>query len=96
MGRSYMLKEVSKLRLLLHQMEAERGLSSLQAYQRDIIYAIVDVAGKNECASIKEIAAHQLVRDIARPTLYRAIKVLVDNGRIERIGSERSGVYKVV
>ena len=91
-----MLSRLSALRTLLHQMETESGLSALTAHQRDVIYAAADVAGEDRNASLKDIVAHPLVQDIARPTFFRALKYLVEEGRLERVGSQRSGVYKVV
>lgn len=90
-----MLSRLSALRTLLHQMEAESGLSSLTAHQRDVFYAASDVAESNGLASLKDIAAHPLTQDIARPTFYRALKNLISEGRLERIGSPRSGLYRV-
>jgi len=91
-----MLSRLSALRTLLHQMEAESGLSDLTTHQRDVIYAATDVAGEDRNASLKDIVAHPLVQDIKRPTFFRALKGLVEDGRLERVGSKRSGVYKVM
>ena len=96
MGKGDMLREICKLRTLLHQMETESDLAALTAYQRDVLYAAVDVAGSDGHALLKDIVAHALVKDIPRPTYFRAIKCLIQLGRLERVGLERSGVYKVV
>ena len=91
-----MLKEAAKLRMLLHQMEAERELTSLTVLQRDVLYAAIEVAGADNHSSLKNIFAHPLVKDIPRPTYYRALQCLISFGRLERVGSHRSGVYKVL
>ena len=91
-----MLTRLSAIRTLLHQMEVESGLSALTEHQRDVIYAAADVAGEDNRALLRDIVAHPLVQDMARPTFFRAIKCLLDLGRIERVGSKRSGVYRVI
>lgn len=91
-----MLNRLSSLRSLLHQMECENGLSALPAHQRDVIYAAAEVAGADGHAALKDISAHPLVADVARPTFFRAVSSLIQSGHLERVGSTRSGVYKVI
>lgn len=91
-----MLNRLSSLRSLLHQMETESGLSVLSAHQRDVIYAAAEVAGADGQAKLKDISAHPLVADIARPTFFRAVSSLIQDGRLERVGSTRSGIYKII
>jgi ATP-dependent DNA helicase RecG len=55
--------------------------------------AIVNLMRKNKRISIKEISA-QL--NIPRRTLFRIIDALKTSNRIKRIGSEKSGTWKVI
>ena len=55
--------------------------------------AIVNLMRKNKRISIKEISS-QL--NIPRRTLFRIIDTLKSDGRIRRVGSEKSGTWEVI
>ena len=77
-------------------MEAELGLDGLTNTDQQVLASIVLLSddGQGE-ALLQDLKVHKLTKDIPTPSLYRSIKNLVECGIVMRIGSERSGIYKL-
>lgn len=90
-----MLNRLASLRAMLHEMEQETGLDALSAGQRDVMYAAQAVSSDDGIATISDIQAHPLLKSMTRPTFFRHLATLGDQGLLERMGSGRSGRYKI-
>lgn len=86
---------LARLRDLLWQMEVEVGLEQLSQSQRDVYYAACLVADEEKTLHSEQVRQHPMVKPMARPTFYRALRDLVLEGYLEAVGEARSGRYRV-
>ena len=77
-----MQKSLFKIRLLLHDMEKQLGLTQLTSVERDVLYVIESLAEKQEDIASHEILSHELIENISRPTIYRALTRLLEENLI--------------
>ena len=77
-------------------MEADLGLDGLTNTDQQVLASIVLISndGLSE-ALLQDIKAHSLTKDIPTPSLYRSLKNLIECDIVIKIGSERSGIYKL-
>lgn len=88
------LKNVAHLRALLFEMETAQGLTALSSSERDVLYAIVEVAsGKARVSRSDAIRSHPLAAGIPQATYHRALKVLLEKGLIDHAPDTRAGQY---
>ena len=90
-----MQKSLFKFRLLLHDMEKQLGLTQLTSVERDVLYAIESLAEKQEDIASHEILSHELVENISRPTIYRALARLLEENLIVKSTSADRGFFKL-
>ena len=92
-----MLKDnkIAILRGLLWQMEVEADLVSLSQPQRDVYYAACLVADEEKIVHSEQIKQHPMIRVMARPTFYRALRELVIGGHFVAATESRNGRYRV-
>ena len=78
-------------------MEADLGLDGLTNTDQQVLASIVLLSndGQSE-ALLQDLKVHSLTKDIPAPSLYRSIKSLIDLGIVLKVGSQRSGIYKLV
>ena len=91
-----MLSRLAALRAMLHEMEQGTGLAALTAGQRDVMYAAQAVSSEDGLASLHDMQSHPLLEGMTRATLFRHLATLGDENLLTRVGSERSGCYKIV
>jgi len=84
------LLQVTKL------MEVDLGLDGLTHTDQQVLATIVLLSndGQSE-ALLQDLKAHTLTKNIPTPSLYRSLKNLIEHGIVLKIGSERSGIYKL-
>lgn len=87
---------LARLRDLLWQMEVEVGLERLSQSQRDVYYAACLVADEEKVLHSEQVRHHPMVEPMARPTFYRALKELVEEGYFVAASECRNGRYKIV
>lgn len=87
--------KLARLRDLLWQMEVEVGLERLSQPQRDVYYAACLIADTEKTLHSEQLRNHQMVEPIARPTFYRALKDLVEEGYLVPATEGRNGRYKI-
>ena len=77
-------------------METDLGLSALTQTDKQILAAVVLITedGKRD-ALLDDIRTHNLVDAIPTPSLYRSLKTLIQKGLVQKVGSERSGIYRL-
>jgi len=77
-------------------METDLGLSALTQTDKQVLAAVVLITkdGKRD-ALLDDIRTHNLVDAIPTPSLYRSLKTLIQKGLVQKVGSERSGIYRL-
>ena len=77
-------------------MEADLGLDGLTNTDQQVLATIVLLSndGQSE-ALLQDLKVHTLTKNIPTPSLYRSLKNLMEHGLVLKIGSERSGIYKL-
>ena len=77
-------------------MEEYLGLNALTQTDRQVLAAIVLVSGDGRTDALHgDIRTHRLVNTIPMPSFYRSIKTLIQKGIVKKVGSERSGIYRL-
>lgn len=85
--------KVARLRSLLFEMERDMGLSDLSTVQRDVFYAARLIADEASAFRGEAVRDQPLLKQVSRPTFYRALKSLELSGYIRRSGATHSGRY---
>ena len=77
-------------------MEADLGLSVLTQTDKQVLASVVLITedGSRD-ALLDDIRTHSLVDAMPTPSLYRSLKTLIERGMVQKIGSERSGIYRL-
>jgi hypothetical protein len=88
--------KIASLRDLLWQMEVEVGLEKLSQPQRDVYYAACLVADEEKLLHSEQVKGHPMVANLSRPTFYRALKDLVEQGFLVAASESKNGRYKIV
>ena len=88
--------KLARLRDLLWQMEVEVGLEKLSQPQRDVYYVACLVADSEKLLHSEQIRHHPIVQAMARPTFYRALRDLVEQGYLVAASEIKNGRYKIV
>ena len=78
-------------------LEIDLGLDVLTQTDQQVFACIVLLSndGQSE-ALLQDLKLHTLTKDIPTPSLYRSLKNLIECGILMKVGSERSGIYKLV
>ena len=90
-----MQNSIFKIRLLLHDMEKQLGLTRLTSVERDVLYVIESLAEKQKVIASHEILSHALIENISRPTIYRALARLLEENLIVKSTSADRGFFKL-
>ena len=77
-------------------MEADLGLSALTQTDKQVLASVVLISedGKRD-ACLDDIRSHSLANQIPSPSLFRSLKILIQKGIVQKVGSERSGLYRL-
>jgi DNA-binding MarR family transcriptional regulator len=97
MERLSLLAQLSNLRKVVHDMEVDLGLASLERKERDILLAFY-ATGKTDpvhglVARTEVVRQHPTLSDISQPTFHRALRRLVERGLIKRPADLPPGTY---
>ena len=89
-------KVFADLLKVTQSMEADLGLSALTQTDKQVLASLVLITEDGrEYALLDDIRTHSLVDTIPTPSLYRSLKALIQKGIVQKVGSERSGVYRL-
>mgnify|MGYP003689193813 CR=1 FL=1 len=91
------IKILADLVQMTNTLERELNLHHLTTNDKQVLSAIVLLA-KNEGvdAHLNDLKNHTLICDIPLPTLYKSLKHLIQVGLVAKIGTERSGIYRLL
>jgi DNA-binding MarR family transcriptional regulator len=89
-------KVFANLLKITQSMEAELGLRALTRTEKQVLASVVLITedGSRD-ALLDDIRTHSLVDTIPTPSLYRSLKTLIEKGIVQKVGSERSGIYRL-
>ena len=90
-----MQNSIFKVRLLLHDMEKQLGLTRLTSVERDVLYVIESLAEKQPNVASHEILSHELTGNISRPTVYRALNRLLEESFIVKGANADRGFFEL-
>ena len=89
-------KVFADLLKVAQSMEADLRLSGMTQTDKQVLASVVLITkdGKRD-AFLDEIRTHRLADKIPTPSLYRSLKTLIQKGIVQKVGSERSGIYRL-
>ena len=87
-----LFKTLVDLQMMVQGIEEDLGLSDLGNIEKRVLLSIIEFYDQNGVASTAEILAHPLLITFSRPSLYRALKLLEETGRIFKVSAKR-GFY---
>ena len=90
-------KVFSDLLKVTQSLEADLGLSAMTQADKQVLASLVLITedGRRD-ALLDDIKTHSLVDTMPTPSLYRSLKTLIQKGMVQKVGSKRSGVYRLV
>jgi Fe2+ or Zn2+ uptake regulation protein len=88
-----MERSAYKVRFLLHELEKEMELTKLSSLERDVLYVINSIAEKKQVIASQDILKHELTQGVSRPTVYRALKCLLENKYIVKASFSDRGFF---
>ena len=90
-------KVFSDLLKVTQSLEADLGLSAMTQADKQVLASLVLITedGRRD-ALLDDIKTHGLVDTMPTPSLYRSLKTLIQKGMVQKVGSKRSGVYRLV
>jgi hypothetical protein len=88
------IKYYAELRNLIMQMESDMSIASMTEIEKKVISALIILSSKEKKpVHLDQIREHPLVESMPQPSLYRAFQTLIKSGYIDKVGTERSGLY---
>lgn len=78
------MKALVAMRKLTTEMERDLGIADLSEPQKLSYLAAVDLQDSQGLLSSSELRQHPLVKDLPRPTYFRALVALEEAGRLFR------------
>ena len=87
-----LFKTLVDLQMMVQGIEEDLGLSDLGNIEKRVLLSIIEFYDQNGVASTAEILAHPLLITFSRPSLFRALKLLEETGRIFKV-SDKRGFY---
>jgi uncharacterized membrane protein len=87
---------MAALRALLESMEQELGLDDLSEAEKSVLYAVELLGEEGGEVPLAQITKHSLVARLSRPTFYRALRQLVNEGVLEASYAKNASFYRIV
>ena len=85
------LNYLAQLNLLARSVEVDLGIADVSPSEKAILSAVSLMLNyQTSEVSVQKLLDHELVREIPKPTVYRALKSLVGEGLLEKV---RFGKY---
>ena len=73
-------------------MEEDFGIKDNSTIEKRVLLALADLSSKDEAIATHDILNHQLIYGFSRPSFYRALSALEEQGKIKKAKSVR-GFY---
>jgi Fe2+ or Zn2+ uptake regulation protein len=89
------LNYLAQLNLLVRSVEVDLGITDVSPSEKAILSAISLLATSSEVeVSVQKLLEHELITEIPKPTVYRALKSLVGVGLLEKVRFGRYAIPK--
>jgi len=86
------LKQIAQLQLILTEMEKDLGIKDNSTIEKRVLLALADLSSSDEAVATNDIMDHELIYGFSRPSFYRALLVLEEQGKRRKAKSIR-GFY---
>ena len=85
---------LAQIRGLMLDIEEEAGLTEISGLEREVLLACADLINANELARTKDILSHRFLKGFSRPSVFRALKSLVNQDLLSH-GKGLRGSYRL-
>ena len=85
---------LAQIRGLMFDIESEAGLSEISGLEREVLFACADLSNTKEAARTKDILSHRFLTSFSRPSVFRALKSLVNQELLSH-GKRLRGSYRL-
>ena len=87
------VKLFASLMQVIDELTYDLNLADLTDNDQKVYSAIVLLAEDKDAVDIRDLLDHSLTVNVAVPTVYRSLKTLIQQKKIKRVGTVRSGSY---
>ena len=87
------VKLFASLMQVIDELTYDLNLADLTDNDQKVYAAIVLLAEDKDAVDIRDLLDHSLTVNVAVPTVYRSLKTLIQQKKIKRVGTVRSGSY---
>jgi Fe2+ or Zn2+ uptake regulation protein len=87
------VKLFASLMQSIDELAYDLNLADLTDNDQKVYAAIVLLAEDKDAVDIRDLLDHSLTVNVAVPTVYRSLKTLIQQKKIKRVGTVRSGSY---
>ena len=85
---------LAQIRGLMFDLETEAGLTEISGLEREVLFAYADLINTKKLARTKDILSHCFFTGFSRPSVFRALKSLV-NQKMLAHGNGLRGSYRL-
>ena len=89
------MKQLSRLSKLIFEMEIDLGLSDLSQPEKLVLMAAHEQSDVDGQFQTHQLLSHPLSAKMARPTFFRALKLLEQKELLLRNPDKKRGLYSV-
>jgi hypothetical protein len=89
-------QKLARMLQVVRGLEADIGAGALSKSEKLIFTSLADLSTPNSPeVNINNLTSHPDLTNLPTPTLYKCLRDLQTKGMIEKVGTERSGTYKL-
>ena len=89
-------QRLARLLQLVRSLEEDMGMETLSKAEKLLFTSLADLSTPaNPEVSIDQIIAHPDLKSMPAPTMYKCLRDLQRKGMLQKIGTPRSGIYKL-
>ncbi|MDP6967726.1 MAG: hypothetical protein QGG88_01270 [Gammaproteobacteria bacterium] len=89
-------QRLARLLQLVRSLESDMGMATLSKAEKLLFTSLADLSTPaNPEVNIEQIVAHPDLKAMPAPTMYKCLRDLQTKGMLEKIGTPRSGKYKL-
>lgn len=85
---------LAQIRSLMFDIEQEADLGRVSGLEREVLLACADLSQNEAYAKTQEILGHRFLNEVSRPSIFRALKSLVNKNLLIQSNGFR-GSYKI-
>ena len=89
-------QRLARLLQLVRSLEEDMGMETLSKAEKLLFTSLADLSTpSNPEVSIDQIIAHPDLKTMPAPTMYKCLRDLQSKGMLQKIGTPRSGIYRL-